>query len=264
MAEKEMTFWEHLDELRRVIFHSLIVLLVVFIALFFFKDFLFNTVIFAPARNDFYLYNVINSLSQLLGGQPLEPFNLNIINIELAAQFFLHISTTFYFSLVITMPFIFYKLWTFVRPALYPKEKAAVKRAFGFAALLFYIGVAVGYFLVFPLTIRFLGTYYVSESVPNQIALRSYISMFVSLILIMGIVFELPSLAAILSRIGIITKELLKKYRRHAFVVLLIIAAIITPSGDPFTLMAVGLPLYALYEVSIAVCKNRRKEDDNS
>lgn len=264
MAEKEMTFWEHLDELRRVIFHSLIVLLVVFAVLFFFKGFLFDTIIFAPAREDFYLYGIIDYFSRLIGGKPLEPFHLEIINIELAAQFFLHLSTTFYFALVITMPFIIYKLWTFVSPALYPKERAAVQRAFSFSALLFYMGVAVGYFLVFPLTIRFLGTYHVSESVPNEIALRSYISMFVSLILIMGIVFELPTLAAILSRIGVITKELLKKYRRHAFVILIIVAAIITPSGDPFTLMAVGLPLYALYEVSIAVCKNRRREDDNS
>ena len=255
-----MTFWEHLDELRRVIFHSLLVVLVLFILLFFFKEFIFDKIIFAPTHNDFYLYRIIDNLAKSISGDGIEPFSLNIINIEMAAQFFIHMSTTFYLALVLAMPFIFFKLWSFVSPALYPKEKKAIKSAFGFASILFYLGVLVGYLLIFPLTIRFLGSYHVSESVPNQISLRSYISMFVTLIFIMGIVFELPVLAAILGRLGLISKELLKKYRKHAFVILLIVAAIITPSGDPFTLIAVGLPLYALYELSIAVCRNRKRE----
>ncbi len=260
MAEKEMTFWEHLDELRKVLFRVAIAILVVAIALFFAKEFIFDNIIFAPTRDGFILYKWINYLLNLFGGEALESFNLKIINIDLTAQFFIHLSTTFYLSLVICTPYALYQLWTFVSPALYPKEKKGAKKAFGFASILFYLGLVVGYYLVFPLTLRFLGTYQVSESVNNDISLRSYISMFVSLILIMGIVFELPSVAAILSRLGLITKELLKKYRRHAFVILLILAAIITPSGDPFTLFAVGLPLYALYEVSIVVCKKKRIE----
>ena len=122
------------------------------------------------------------------------------------------------------------------------------------------MGVLVGYFLLFPLTVRFLGTYQVLDDVTNQISLRSYISTFFSLILILGAVFELPTVAALLSRFGLIYKHTLKKYRRHAFVVLLIIAAIITPTGDPFTLMAVGLPLYGLYEVSIMMCREKKEE----
>ena len=118
------------------------------------------------------------------------------------------------------------------------------------------MGVLVGYYLIFPLTLRFLGTYQVSAEVANQISLQSYISMLTWLILIMGVVFEMPSLAVILSRIGILSKSFLKNYRRHAFVIMLVLAAFITPSGDPFTLMAVGLPLYGLYELSILVCRD--------
>lgn len=260
-SDKDMTFWEHLEELRGVLIRSAIALIAVAVVVFFFKDILFDFIIFAPTKEDFVLYRFFNNVLGMMNLEPIDPFNLKLVNIELASQFFIHISTTFYMAIVITAPYIFYQLWLFISPALYPKEKKAVKKGFVFASILFYLGVIVGYFVVFPLTIRFLGTYQVSADVPNTISLRSYISMFTSLILIMGIVFELPSLAAILSRLGILTKRVMKKYRRHAFVALLIVAAIITPSGDPFTMMAVGLPLYALYEVSIAVCKNSRKED---
>ena len=125
-----------------------------------------------------------------------------------------------------------------------------------FLSVLFFIGVMVGYIFVFPLTLRFLGTYQVSEMVTNQISLQSYISMFTQLILIMGVVFEMPALALILSKIGIINKSLLKKYRKHAFTILMIAAAIITPSGDAFTLFIVGTPLYLLYEFSILICRD--------
>ena len=150
---------------------------------------------------------------------------------------------------------------TFVSPALYPREKKAAVRAFSLAALFFYMGVAVGYFILFPLTLRFLGTYQVMEDVANQISLKSYISTFFSLIMILGLVFELPTAVALLSKLGLLYRHTLKKYRRHAFVVLLIVAAIITPTGDPFTLMAVGLPLYALYEISILMCRKKPEED---
>lgn len=251
-----MTFWEHLDELRKVLFHSAIIIIVLMAAIFMAKDFVFNKVVFAPIDSDFLLYKFIDKVLAAMNMPALEPFKLELINIDLSAQFFIHISTSFYFALVLSMPFIFYQLWAFVRPALYESEERAAKAVFTFAGILFLIGVLVGYYLIFPLTLRFLGTYQVSPDVANQISLQSYISMFTWLILIMGVVFEMPSLAAILSRVGILTKEFLKKYRKHAFVVLLIVAAFITPSGDPFTLMAVGLPLYGLYELSILVCRD--------
>lgn len=256
MAGNEMTFWEHLDELRKVLFRSAVVIAVLMAGIFLAKDFVFNTVVFAPIDSDFVLYRLIDKALVLLNMPTLPEFHLELINIDLSAQFFIHVSTTFYFALVLSVPFIIYQLWSFVSPALYENEKRAAKVAFAFSGVLFLLGVLVGYFLIFPLTLRFLGTYQVSYEVANQISLQSYISMFTWLILIMGVVFEMPSLAVILSKIGILTKSFLKKYRRHAFVVMLVLAAFITPSGDPFTLMAVGLPLYGLYELSILVCRD--------
>jgi sec-independent protein translocase protein TatC len=251
-----MTFWEHLDELRKVLFRSAIVIVALMAGIFMAKDFVFDKVVFAPINSDFALYKLIDKVLVMMGMPTLPDFKLSLINIDLSAQFFIHISTTFYFALVLSVPFIVYQLWKFVSPALYDNEKRAAKGAFAFAGILFLLGVLVGYYLIFPLTLRFLGTYQVSLEVANQISLQSYISMFTWLILIMGVVFEMPSLAVILSRIGILTKSFLKKYRRHAFVVMLVLAAFITPSGDPFTLMAVGLPLYGLYELSILVCRD--------
>ena len=251
-----MTFWEHLDELRKVLFKSAVVILVLMAGIFMAKDFVFDKVVLAPIDSNFALYRLINKFLAMLDMPALSEFKLSLINIDLSAQFFIHISTTFYFALVLSVPFIIYQFWKFVSPALYENEKSTIRAAFAFASLLFLMGVLMGYYLIFPLTLRFLGTYQVSMEVANQISLQSYISMFTSLILIMGIVFEMPSLAAILSKLGILSKSTLKKYRKHAFVVMLILAAFITPSGDPFTLMAVGFPLYGLYELSILVCRD--------
>ncbi len=258
-ATGEMTFWEHLDEFRKVLFRTAVLVVTLMVAIFFAKDFIFGKVVFAPISSDFALYKGIDKVLALMGAPLLPEFKLELINIDLSAQFFIHISTTFYFALVLSIPFIVYQLWLFVKPALYENEERVIKGAFAFAGVLFLMGVITGYYLIFPLTLRFLGTYQVSAEVANQISLQSYISMFTWMILIMGVVFEMPSLAAILSKLGIITKDFLKKYRKHAFLVLLVVAAFITPSGDPFTLMAVGLPLYGLYELSILVCRDINK-----
>ncbi|HOG41078.1 MAG TPA: twin-arginine translocase subunit TatC [Bacteroidales bacterium] len=262
MGNSNMSFWEHLDELRKVLFRSVAVLVVLMIVAFFFKETIFGNIIFAPLTSDFCLYRWLDALLVLMGSEPIGEFSIELINIEMAAQFFTHVRISLYVALIVAMPFIFYQIWTFVRPALYENEKRVIRRAFGFAGILFYIGIAVGYLLVFPLTVRFLGTYQVSADVPNHISLNSYIGMFVSLILIMGIVFEMPALAAVLSKLGIITKEFLKKYRKHALVILLILAALITPSGDAVTMLFVAIPLYFLYEVSILVCRSGKSETD--
>ena len=264
IENKEMSFWDHLDELRKILFRSFIVLIVFFIAIFMNKSFVFDTMMFAPTDSSFVLYRWISSLMTTVGLQPLEPFSIELINIELATQFFTHINVSLTLAFIIGVPFILYQIWLFVKPALYENEKRAVQKSFGFAAILFFIGVAVGYLFVFPLTFRFLGTYQVSELVENQISLKSYISMFTSLLLVMGLVFEMPTLAAILSRLGIITKSLLKRFRKHAFVALSFLAAIITPSGDAFTMLIVALPLYLLYEFSIAICRDIDKQPDSS
>lgn len=257
-----MTFWEHLDELRKVIFRALGVIMLFMVVIFIGKDYVFNDIILAPIGSDFALYRWFNALFALIGLKPLDSFSLELINIDLAAQFFIHIKVSFYLSFVVAFPFIIYLVWGFISPALYQNEKGVMKKAFGFASLLFYMGVAVGYFFVFPLTLRFLGTYQVSPDVPNQISLASYIAMFIRLILLMGIVFEMPALAAILSRLGVVNRGMLRKYRKHAAVVLMILAAVITPSGDAFTLFMVALPLYMLYEASILMCREKKDDEE--
>lgn len=253
-----MTFWDHLDELRRVLFRSAVSVFVFLVVIFPNKKFVFDKIIFAPVNDDFILYRWFASLSGFLGIPAMKPapFSIELINIELSAQFFTHVSVSLTLAFILSIPFILYQFWGFVKPGLYEKEKRSVKKAFGFASILFFAGVLVGYVFVFPLTLRFLGTYQVSDWVANQISLHSYISMFTWLILIMGVVFEMPALAAILSRLGIISKSMLKKYRKHAFTILIIVAAIITPSGDAFTLFIVGTPLYMLYEFSILICRD--------
>ena len=253
----EMSFWDHLEELRGVLWRALIVVLVPMVVLFCFKDFIFDRVILAPLGKDFALYSFLNGVLALFGLGPVDVGDISLINVDLAAQFFTHVKVSFNLALVIAAPVIFYLLWTFVRPALYPKEREAARGGFGFAGLLFYAGVLTGYFVVFPLTLHFLGSYQVSASVPNLISLNSYIGMMVSLIMVMGLVFEMHVLAAILSRLGLISKQLLRKYRRHAIVVLMILSAVITPSGDAFTMLMVSIPLYLLYELSILVCVNK-------
>lgn len=260
-----MTFWEHLDEFRKVLIRSVIALVVLMVVVFVNKRFVFETIIFAPRNSDFILYKWMESLAHLLKMPSMvpEPFQLELQNIELAAQFFTHINVSLSLAFVLGTPFILYQLWLFVKPALYEKERKATVRAFGWCSLLFFLGVLAGYFFVFPLTIHFLGNYRVTDWVENQITLQSYVHMFTWLILIMGVVFEMPILFRVLSRLGIVSKNLLKKYRNHAFVILLIVAAVITPSADAFTLFIVTLPLYMLYEVSILVSFNKTQEEDD-
>ncbi len=254
---QEMSFWDHLDALRRALFRIAMVLLGLMIVIFLNRSLVFDTLIFGPRSSDFILYQWMCSLGALthVPGMCPDYFSITIININMAAQFFTHVSTSFWLGLVLGFPYIIWELWRFIAPALYPNERRAVRRAFAFSSLLFFLGVVVGYVFIFPLTIRFLGTYQVSDIVANQISLESYVGMFVTLILTMGLVFEMPVLAKVLSRMGIITRSFLRKYRRHAIVAVAILAAVITPSTDAFTMLMVAVPLYFLYEFSILVCK---------
>ena len=240
----EMTFWDHLEDLRKCIFRILGVFASAVVVLFFFKNFLFDQLILAPSKSDFFLY-------QLLGAD----FSMTLVNIEVAAQFLIHIRITLICALIVTFPVIIYQLWRFIAPALYENEKRTVKGAFAFASVLFYVGVAVGYALVFPLMLNFFSGYQVSPDIPNTFSLTSYISLFTSLVLTFGIVFEFPTVVAVLSSMGMLTKEGLSSYRKHAICVVLVLAAVITPSGDPFSLMVVSVPLYLLYEFSILICR---------
>lgn len=238
--------------LRKVVLRCLAVWAACAVAAFCCKDLLFSLV-FAPAQSDFVLYRGLCRLAQTTGWQALCPpdFTPQFINTELASQFMTHIRVAAWGGLLLACPFLVVQLYGFIAPALYRRERRWTLLLTVAGTLLFALGVLLSYFLIFPFSFRFLSTYQVQPSVVNQIALSSYISAFLMLSLLMGILFEIPVLAWVLGRIGIIDAPLLRRYRRHAFVVVCIAAAVITPTADAFTLLLVALPVYLLYEASI-------------
>ena len=203
------------------------------------KETLFDIVL-APSKSDFFLYRIIGA----------EPFDIKLINTGLAEQFTIHMKVALTVGLLVASPYILYLLFHFVSPALYENEKRYSVRITLSAYLMFIVGVALNYFLVFPLTVRFLGTYSVSADIENMLTLSSYVDSMLMMSLWFGIIFELPVVCWLLGKFGLLKAEWMTRYRRHAIVAILIIAAIITPTGDIFTLMVVSLPIYILYEAS--------------
>ena len=256
--EQELTFWGHLDVLRTSLFHIVIALVVCMVGGFIALQYIFDPFILGPTHGDFFLYRWLSSVGKVIPFAPDfsgDGFHVDIININVASQFMVHMTTAFWLALLLAFPYVLYELWTFIRPALYPKEKKNVGTAFFFGAGMFYLGCVVGYSVVFPFTFRFLTTYELSAEITNQISLNSYMSNFLVIIFIMGVVFEIPLLAWVLSQLGLISRPFLREYRKHAVVVLLILASVITPSGDPFTLAVVFIPLFLLYELAILVVR---------
>lgn len=256
--EQELTFWGHLDVLRTSLFHIVIALVICMAGGFIALQYFFDSFVLGPTHGDFFLYRWLSSVGKVVPFAPdfsADGFHVDIININVASQFMVHMTTAFWLALLLAFPYVLYELWAFIRPALYPKEKKNVGTAFFFGAGMFYLGCAVGYTVVFPFTFRFLTTYQLSAEITNQISLNSYMSNFLVIIFIMGVVFEIPLLAWVLSQLGLISRPFLREYRKHAVVVLLILAAVITPSGDPFTLAVVFIPLFLLYELAILVVR---------
>ncbi|MEI6884889.1 MAG: twin-arginine translocase subunit TatC [Bacteroidota bacterium] len=257
----EMTFWDHLDVLRGTIWRSLIVALVLSIVAFAFKDILFDTILLAPKSKDFITYRVLCKLGNMLSMPSLcvNPSSFELININLAGQFLAHMNISLIAGLIASLPYILWELWRFIKPGLTPKEVSASRGAVFMVFLLFIIGVLFSYFIVAPLMINFLGGYTVSASVKNQIALTSYVSNITLLTLLMGLVFELPVLILLLTKIGILNPTILKKYRKHTLVVILILAGVITPSPDVFSQLIVAVPLYGLFEISVLMSSRMYK-----
>lgn len=251
--DKAMPFWTHFDVLRGVLFRILALTLALSVLYFIFMPQIFDMVILAPCRGDFPLYRLFDALAPEQGAGA---FDMSLINTRLASQLSIHLSTSFELALVSGFPIIIFLLWQFVKPGLYPNERRYAVRAFAAGNLMFYLGVAVGYFLIFPLTLRFLATYQLSELIPNTITIDSYMDNFTVIILVMGIVFEMPLLGWLLGKMGLLSRSFFRKYRRHAIVALLILAALITPTGDPFTLFVVFIPLYLLYEATGKIVRN--------
>lgn len=253
--EQEMTFWDHLEALRWTLFRAVVAIVLMMVAVFCAKEWVFD-VIFAPKNSTFYMYKWLDIIGQNLHISSLrfEDFNLKLVNYELTGQFMVHLNIAFWLGLILSLPYIAYELWRFVSPALYPNERRPIVWTFVSGGLLFFLGVLISYSLIFPIAIRFFFTYQVSPDIVNMVSLSSYISLFTTTLICIGAVFELPILVYLLSKFGILKREFMRKYRRHAVVIIAILAGIITPA-DPFSMIAVCIPLVLLYEASIYVCK---------
>lgn len=252
------TFWEHLYELRNVLLKIAIVSVLCGIVAFIFKDFIFRIVL-APKDDDFVTYKLLEHLGGIFSQNPIEDFSVSLINTGLARQFVVHMKTAFSFGVICASPYILYQLFRFVSPALYEDERQYAVKVVGSGYLMFMIGVLVGYFLIFPLTFRFLGTYQVSDDITNMISLDSYMSTLVLISISMGFIFELPVISWLFAKMGFLTSSFMRKFRRHSIVAILVLAAIITPS-DIFSCVAVALPMYLLYEVSIILISLTEKK----
>jgi len=253
----DMTFWEHADILRRHIIQAVFAVLLFSVIAFFYKRFIFDTVILAPSQSSFITYRVLCKLSGLLNVPDLciKVIPLQLINTEIGGQFSYHILVSVIVGIIFAFPFIVYQFWRFLKPALTAKEIKYSRGIVFYISSLFIIGVLFGYYLISPLTICFLASYELSPLIKNYITINSYISTISVLSFSMGLVFELPVLVFFLSKIGLLTTAFLKKQRKIAIVAILLIAGFITPSTDMFTQLVVSLPLYMLYELSINISK---------
>jgi len=240
-----MTFWDHLDELRYVIIRVIVVTALAAVVAFVMKDEMF-AIVLAPRTGDFITY-------RLMG---VEPFSIHLMNIGLTEQFMMHLKTSVYFGVLVASPYIIWQLFRFISPALYEGERKYATALCFSGYMMFMLGALLNYFLIFPLTVRFLGTYQVSPDVANMLTLQSYMDTLLMMNLVMGIVFELPVVSWLLGRMGLINRSMMRSMRRHAIVAILIIAAIITPTTDAFTLFIVALPIWLLYELSIVIITN--------
>ena len=241
--EVTLTFWDHLDELRAVLIRILVITAIAAVAAFCLKEELF-AVVLAPRSSDFITYRVMG----------VEPFCINLMNTGLTEQFMIHLRTALYAGVLVALPYILYQLFRFVSPALYDHERRYATLLVGSGYMMFMMGTLLNYLLIFPLTVKFLGTYQVSPDVANMLTIQSYIDTLL-MIFVMGIVFELPVVCWLLGKMGLVTAQIMSQWRRHAVVVILIVAAIITPTTDAFTLFLVALPIWLLYEMSIWIVR---------
>lgn len=242
MAEENLTFWGHLDVLRGSLIRILLVTVVFGMVAFAMKELLFDIVL-APSRDNFITYKLMHA----------EQFHIELVNVGLTEQFMIHVKTALCFGVLVASPYILYSLYRFIAPALYSRERHyAVRVVFG-GYVMFVIGILVNYFIVFPLTVRFLGTYQVSTTIHNLLSLESYVDTLMMMSLVFGILFEIPIISWLLALFGFLKSKWMRQYWRQALVAIVIIAAVITPTGDAFTLAIVSLPIWLLYEASILI-----------
>lgn len=254
--ESEMSFLEHLEELRWHLVRSAGAIMVFAIVAFVMKNFIFDVIILAPRTPEFWTNRMFEKLGDLVGSEAVKinQVPLKMQSIKIAGQFSTHILVSIIAGFIIASPVVFYEFWRFIRPALYENEKKHASGAVFFTSILFLMGILFGYFLIVPLSVHFLGTYQVSSEVENTINLRSYIGSVTSISLAAGVVFLIPVFSYFLSKVGILTPQFMKTYRRHAYVVMLLLSAIITPP-DIFSQVMVCFPLVFLYEIGIFISR---------
>jgi sec-independent protein translocase protein TatC len=272
--EGEMSFFEHLEALRWHFLRSAFAVLVFAIITFIYYDDIFNNIIMAPTHTDFWTYRMMCNAGAALQNFNsyfkaksfcVEKINVKLINTDLAGQFNLQLNSSIMIGLTLGIPYLLFEIWRFIRPALHEKERKAASGFVFYSSLLFFLGVLFGYYVVTPLSIRFLASYTVSDTIENLFSIDSYISSVTMLTLLAGLVFQLPIVVYILSSLGILTPKFMREKRRYATVIILVIAAIITPSPDALTMLVVAMPLFVLYELSIivsAVVQRRRKREE--
>jgi len=258
----QKTFWEHLNDLRWVLLRSIIVIIILSIVAFLFRDIIFDKIIFAPKNSDFITNRFFCWMADWLSVKDLcfENTHIRLINTNLSGQFMTHMYVSLLAGLIVGSPYLIWELWRFIKPALYEKERQHTRGTVLVISLLFWMGIIFSYYVIVPLMINFLGTYQVSSTVENLINLDSYISSFTSMVFSVGVVFELPIIVYVLAKVGLITDKFMRKKRKYAIVIILTVAAIITPSTDMFSQILVSLPLFVLYEASIIIAKKASKQ----
>ena len=244
MNDDNLTFWEHVDVLRGCLVRIIVVTVVCGLAAFNFKETLFSIVL-APSQYSCVSYRLLHA----------SPFHINLVKIGLTEQFMIHVKTAFSFGFLVASPYVLYALYRFIAPALYRRERHYAVRVVLGGYVMFVLGLLVNYFIIFPLTVRFLGTYQVSSSVHNMLSLQSYIDTLLMMSLMFGILFEIPVISWLLALFGLLKAEWMQRYWRQALVAIVIVAAVITPTGDAFTLAIVSLPIWLLYEASILIVR---------
>ncbi|MGI4734020.1 MAG: twin-arginine translocase subunit TatC [Janthinobacterium lividum] len=260
-GEAEMSFIDHLEALRWHIIRAAIAVVVFSLVAFFSKEFLFHTLILGPSRSDFWTYRMLCKLGTLVGSEGACENQVNFIiqNREMSGQLAMHISTSFMAGICLTFPYLFWELWRFIKPGLYPHERQNSQGAVFFVSVLFVLGLLFGYYIAAPLSINFLASYTVDSSIENQIDLQSYLSTLTTMTLSCAFVFELPMIVFFLAKAGLVTPEIMRLYRKHAIVVILIVAAIITPP-DVTAQIIVTIPILLLYELSIYIAHGVRRD----
>jgi sec-independent protein translocase protein TatC len=262
--EKEMSFLDHLEELRWHVVRAIAAIFIFMILAFVFTREIFEYVVFAPGRPDFITFQWLCNLGNSFGieGLCVTEIPMKIQSRFLMGQFTMQLTASFVIGLIVSFPYVVWELWRFISPGLYPRERKGSKGAVFSVSALFLLGIAFGYYILSPMTIAFLANYSISDMISNEFDITSYVSTVTALVFGSGLLFQLPVVIFFLTKIGIVTPQFMRQYRKHAIIAILIIGAIITPSPDPLSQSLIAIPLYVLYEISIfiSVIETRRKE----